>query len=337
MVLLIIFLGLMACGGKNMSLAEKENKADETHTEIKHKKRIIGFSQVGAESEWRKAITRSILEEFANNPNLEVQISDGHGIQENQVKDIRTFIARKVDLIVLAPVVETGWDLVLTEAKRAKIPVIIINRTLKLKSGNSLDDYIVTLIAPDNVESGKKAANFLVDRFKNTKDDVNIAVLEGTADSSPAVDRKAGFEEIIKKQSNFKIIKSQSGNFNKAEGRETMDTIFREVRAENKKIDALYCQNEDMALGAIDVIEATGFKPGSDIVIVSNGGLKSTFQAMTQGKINANVDNPPQYGPILIRTIIDYFENKPIDKWIKLDNGLYTQDVAAKELIDRKY
>ncbi|HEX9060210.1 MAG TPA: substrate-binding domain-containing protein, partial [Clostridia bacterium] len=187
------------------------------------------------------------------------------------------------------------------------------------------------------VESGRKAANFLVDRFKNVKDDVNIAVLEGTVDSSSAIDRKAGFEEIIKRHHNFKIIKSRSGNFNKAEGRETMNTIFKEVRAENEKIDALYCQNEDMALGAIDVIEAAGLKPGSDIVIVSNGGLKSTFQAMIEGKINADVDNPPQYGPVLIRTIIDYFDNKTIDKWIKFDNKLYTQDDASKELLTRKY
>ncbi|MEO7549403.1 MAG: ABC transporter substrate-binding protein, partial [Ramlibacter sp.] len=218
------------------------------------KKLVIGFAQTGAESEWRTANTDSVMA-AAKAAGVELKFSDAQQKQENQIKAIRSFIAQKVDVIILAPLVTTGWETVLKEAKAAKIPVITESRNVEVKDAS----LWATFIGSDFVEEGRRAGKWLVGRMKDSKGDVNIVELQGTVGSDPANDRKKGFEEVIKADPRFKIIRSQTADFTRSKGKEVMEAF---LKAEGKKINVLYAHNDDMAIGAIQAIEEAGMKPG---------------------------------------------------------------------------
>ncbi len=300
------------------------------------KKIVIGFSQVGAETEWRVAMSKIMKETFAKQKDMELLFSDAQQKQENQLKALRTFILQKVDFLVFAPVVQTGWDAVLQEAKEAKIPVIFINRQVKT-STVKLEDYTVTFIGPDNMNAGRYAANFMIDKFKDAKGPINVVQLEGTVGASSAVERKAGFDEVIKGQSKLVLIKTQSGDFTRAKGKEVMEAFLKSTKAEGTKIDAVFSHSDDMGIGAMQAIEEAGLKPGKDIIIVGIDGVKGAFEAMIAGKQAATVENPVDYAQPLIQVIRDYEAKKPIPAWVKLDFKVYPASVAAKELPNRLY
>src|SRR5215212_5920245 len=203
------------------------------------KKIVVGFSQVGAESEWRTANTESI-KSAAKDAGIELKFSDAQQKQENQIKAIRSFIAQKVDVIAFSPVVESGWETVLREAKAAKIPVILSDRSVNEKD----DSLWVSFMGSDFVEEGRRAGRWLVEKTKGSTTPVSIVELQGTVGSAPAIDRKKGFEEIIKADPRFKIIRSQTGDFTRAKGKEVMEAF---LKADAKKINVLYAHNDDMA------------------------------------------------------------------------------------------
>ncbi|MDR3563060.1 MAG: ABC transporter substrate-binding protein [Negativicutes bacterium] len=331
--LVAIFLALLLSAFALFALAGCGSSNQPAQTA---KKTVVGFSQVGAENEWRVAMSRLMKEKFAAQSDMELLFSDGQGNQANQLKAVRTFIQQKVDFIVLAPVVTTGWDGVLQEAKEAKIPVIVINRSLTTSVGNA-NDFIVTFIGPDNMDAGRHAAKFLVEKFKDAPGPINVAQLEGTVGASSAVERKAGFEEIIKGQTKLKIVKSQSGDYTRAKGKEVMEAFLKSAKAEGLKIDAVFSQSDDMGIGAIQAIEEAGLKPGKDITMISIDGVKGAFEAMIAGKQAATVENPVDYAPTLIKVIKDYQAKKEIPKWVKLENKVYPAEVAAKEMPNRVY
>src|SRR5215207_9814666 len=223
------------------------------------KKIVVGFSQIGAESEWRTANTESI-KQAAKDAGVELKFADAQQKQENQIKAIRSFIAQKVDVIAFSPVVESGWGTVLREAKAAKIPVILSDRAVDEKDSS----LWVSFMGSDFTEEGRKAGRWLLENYKGAGD-VNIVELQGTVGSAPAIDRKKGFEEIIKAQPRFKIIRSQTGDFTRAKGKEVMEAF---LKAEGKKINVLYAHNDDMAIGAIQAIEEAGIKPAKDILVI---------------------------------------------------------------------
>src|SRR5881296_973816 len=272
------------------------------------KKIVLGFSQIGAESEWRTANTKSIKESAAKE-DITLKFSDAQQKQENQIKAIRSFIAQKVDVIAFSPVVETGWEPVLREAKAAKIPVILTDRAVNVKD----DSLWVTFMGSDFLEKGRKAGRWLVDKMKDQKGDVNIVELQGTVGSAPAIDRKKGFEEVIKADPRFKIIRSQTGDFTRAKGKEVMEAF---LKAEGKKINVLYAHNDDMAIGAIQAIEEAGLKPGVDITIISIDGVKGAFEAMMAGKLNVSVECSPLLGPQLMQAAKDVVAGKPVPRRI---------------------
>jgi len=292
------------------------------------KKIVLGFSQVGAESEWRTANTESIKSSAAEQ-GIELKFSDAQQKQENQIKALRSFIAQKVDVIAFSPVVESGWGPVLREAKAAKIPVILTDRSVNEKD----DSLWVSFMGSDFVEEGRKAGRWLLENVK-TPGDVNIVELQGTVGSAPAIDRKKGFEEIIKAQPRFKIIRSQTGEFTRAKGKEVMEAF---LKAEGKKINVLYAHNDDMAIGAIQAIEEAGLKPGKDIVIISIDAVKGAFQAMMAGKLNVSVECSPLLGPQLMSAVKDVLAGKPLPKRIVTQEGIFPMDVAAREFPKRKY
>ncbi|MDU0201055.1 MULTISPECIES: ABC transporter substrate-binding protein [Paenibacillus] len=292
------------------------------------KKISLGFAQVGAESGWRTANTKSI-QDSAKDAGFDLKFSDAQQKQENQIKAIRTYIQQKVDVIAFSPVVESGWDTVLKEAKDAKIPVILTDRAVDSKDTS----LYVTFIGSDFVEEGKKAGKWVADKFKDAKEDVNIVELQGTTGSAPANDRKAGFAEEIKGNSHLKVIASQTGDFTRAKGKEVMQAFLKA----HKDIDVLYAHNDDMALGAIQAIEAAGLKPGQDITIISVDAVKDGMTAASEGKINFIVECNPLLGPQLMQAVNDVIAGKQIEKRIVTKEGVFTSEDAKKVLADRQY
>src|SRR5947207_12163661 len=291
------------------------------------KKIVVGFSQIGAESGWRTANTHSIKSEAAKR-GIELKVADAQQKQENQIKALRSFIAQGVDVIAFSPVVETGWQPVLTEIKRAKIPVILSDRAVKVTD----DSLYVTFIGSDFIEEGRRAANWLA---KASGGKAVIAELVGTPGSAPAIDRKKGFEEVLAKNPGMKIVKSQSGDFTRAKGKEVMESFLKSPDA--KQINALFAHNDDMALGAIQAMEEAGVKPGKDILIVSIDGVRGAFEAMAAGKLNCTVECNPLIGPQLFDAAEAVLAGKPLPKRTSVEEGVFEQSQAAAELPKRKY
>ncbi|HEX7640197.1 MAG TPA: ABC transporter substrate-binding protein [Burkholderiaceae bacterium] len=293
------------------------------------RKIVLGFSQVGAESGWRTANTESI-KSAAKAAGIELKFADAQQKQENQIKAIRSFIAQKVDVIAFSPVVETGWDPVLEEAKAAHIPVILTDRAVDSKDPS----LYVTFMGSDFIEEGRRAGNWLEGFEKGKPGPINIVELQGTVGSAPAIDRKKGFEEVISKDPRMKIIRSQTGDFTRAKGKEVMEAF---LKAEGRNINVLYAHNDDMALGAIQAIEEAGLKPGSDITIISIDGTRAAFQAMIAGKQNVVVECNPLLGPQLMQATKDLVAGKTLPRRIVTVEGVFPREVAAAEFPKRQY
>jgi simple sugar transport system substrate-binding protein len=290
---------------------------------------VLGFSQIGAESEWRTANTASI-QSAAPEAGITLKFSDAQQKQENQIKALRSFIAQRVDVIAFSPVVETGWETVLREAKAANIPVILTDRAVEVSDAS----LYLTLIGSDFVEEGRKAGLWLLENTKDVQGDINIVELQGTVGSAPANDRKKGFAEIIAADPRYKIIRSQTGDFTRAKGKEVMEAF---LKAEGKKINVLFAHNDDMAIGAIQAIEEAGHKPGTDITIISIDGVKGAFEAMIAGKLNVTVECSPLLGPQLMAAVKDVVAGKPIPKRIVTEESVFPKETAAQVLPTRKY
>ena len=291
------------------------------------KKIVVGFSQIGAESGWRTANTESIKSEAAKR-GIDLKFADAQQKQENQIKALRSFIAQDVDVIAFSPVVETGWEPVMQEIKKAGIPVVLSDRAVKVSD----DSLYVTFIGSDFVEEGRRAANWLA---KATNGKAVIAELVGTPGSAPAIDRKEGFEEVIAKHPDMKIVKSQSGDFTRAKGKEVMEAFLKSP--DGKNITALFAHNDDMALGAIQEMEEAGIKPGKDILIVSIDGVRGAFEAMKAGKLNCTVECNPLIGPQLFDAVEAIMAKKSLPKRVQTEEGVFVQEQAAAELPKRKY
>lgn len=286
----------------------------------------IGFAQTGAESAWRTANSESMKAEAAKR-GIDLKFSDGQGKQENQIRAIRSFIAQKVDAIVLAPLVETGWDPVLRDAKRAKIPVIITDRSIQTAD----ESLYVCFLGSDFSAEGRMAAEWLA---KKTGGKGRIVELQGTPGSAPANDRRKAFAEGIAKYPGLTIIDSQSGDFRRTGGKEVMEAF---LKKHGKDIDVLYAHNDDMALGAIQAIEEAGLAPGRDITVVSIDGVKGAFEAMVAGKLNATVECNPLIGPQLVEAIKTVHAGGTLPKRIVVDEGVFDSAQAAAALPSRRY
>lgn len=334
----VMMLPLAGCGGSTKTGSDTGSTAPastQAPAAKSDKKIVLGFAQVGAESGWRTANTKSIQEEAAKQ-GIELKFSDAQQKQENQIKAIRSFIAQKVDVIAFSPVVETGWDTVLKEAKDAGIPVILTDRAVKVQSGNA-EDYYVTFLGSDFVKEGQEAAQYLTDNADKLglKGDVNIYELEGTVGSAPAIDRKKGFDDAIKSNPSWHIVKSQSGDFTRAKGKEVVESW---LKSDKGKINVIFCHNDDMGMGAVQAIEEAGLKPGVDIKLVGIDGIKDAFQAMVDGKYNCSVECNPLLGPQLMDLTKQVVAGKKdIPKRILSNEGVYPADKAAAALPDRQY
>ena len=286
----------------------------------------VGFAQTGAESAWRTANSESMKGEAAKR-GIDLKFSDGQGKQENQIRAIRSFVTQRVDAIVLAPIVETGWDPVLREAKRAGIPVIITDRTIQ-----TADESLYTcFIGSDFYEEGRMTADWLA---KATGGKGNIVELQGTPGSAPANERRRSFGDAIAKYPGLKIIDSQSGDFRRAGGKEVMEAL---LKKHGRAINIVYAHNDDMALGAIQAIEEAGLKPGKDLTIVSIDAIKEAIQAVIDGKINCTVECNPLFGPKVYSTIARVLAGEKVERKSYNKDELFDATNAAASIGARQY
>ena len=297
-----------------------ENDGKKTYDEL-----VVGYSQIGAESEWRTGNTASIKEE-AERLGVELIFSDGQQKQANQIKAIRTFIAQQVDVIGVSPVVETGWESVFQEARDAGIPVILVDRRADVS-----DDLYASYLGSDFIEEGQNAAKIMVDLLGG---EGNIVELVGTVGSAPAIDRYSGFRQITHEYPEIKIIGSQSGDFTRAKGEEVMGDF---LQLHGDEIDAVYAHNDDMAIGAIQAIEEYGLKPGEDIKIVSIDAARGAFKAMIDGKLNVTVECNPLLGPQFFELAQKVINGEEVPKRVYTEESIFYPTSAAQILPYRKY
>lgn len=286
---------------------------------------IVGYAQLGAESEWRAANTISI-KETAEQLGVELRFLDAQQKQENQIEAVRKLIIQKVDVIGISPIVETGWQEVFQEAKDAGIPIILVDRRADVS-----EDLYVSYLGSDFLEEGRNAARIMVDLLQEK---ASIVELVGTPDSAPANDRYAGFREVLADYPEMKIIDSQSGDFTRARGKEVMAAF---LQSYGGKITAVYAHNDDMALGAIEAIEAYGLRPGEDIKIVSVDAARVAFEAMIAGKLNATVECNPLLGPQFFELALKVVNGEPVPKWVPSIESVFFPEDALEILPTRKY
>ncbi|MGC4030927.1 MAG: ABC transporter substrate-binding protein [Tepidisphaeraceae bacterium] len=317
-VAVAVAASLMGCKDKSGSASTQPGASGKTL--------VVGFAQVGAESGWRTANTKSVKDEAAKR-GIDLKFSDAQQKQENQIAAIQSYIAQGVNVIMFSPVVSTGWTPVLKEAKAAGIPVIVSDRSV-----DSPEDLFASFIGSDFTEEGRRAGNWLV---KKTDGKAVICQLEGTPGSAPANDRKKGFEEVIKTHPDMKVVFSQTGEFTRTKGKEVMETFLKTPDAKN--LTAVFAHNDDMALGAIQAMQEAGLKPGKDIVVVSIDGVKDAFQAMVDGTLNCTVECNPLIGPQLFDAAEKLARGETIPRRIQSEEGVFDQSQAAAALPTRGY
>ncbi len=286
----------------------------------------VGFAQTGAESAWRTANTASLKNE-AEKRGITLKFADGQGKQENQIRAVRSFITQGVDVILIAPIVETGWEPVLREAKRAKIPVILMDRTVKVS-----DDSLYTcFVGSDFAQEGRMAADWLA---KHSDGKGRILELQGTPGSAPANERRKAFAEGIAKYPGLKIIDSQSGDFRRSGGKEVMEAF---LKKHGHDFDIVYSHNDDMALGAIQAIEEAGLKPGKDVIIVSIDAIKEALQAIIDGKLNCTVECNPLFGPKVYDLAAKIVAGEKVPRVQYNQDELFDSTNAAASIGARQY
>ena len=286
----------------------------------------VGFAQTGSESGWRSANTESMKEAFSEENGFELIFNAADNDPAAQIQAVRSFINQGVDAIVIAPIVEDGWDDVLQEAKDAGIPVILEDRTV-----TASDDLYAAWVGLDFRLEGVKAGEWAAENFTEP---TKMVVLEGTTGSAPANDRAEGFDEAIA-DSQIEKIDSQTGDFTRDGGKSVMEGFLQKYGADG--IDLVYAHNDDMALGAIEAIEAAGATPGEDIKIISIDAVRDGMQALADGKINYIVECNPLLGELAAGLVKDVLAGKDVEKKVYVEDQEFDQEAAKEALPDRKY
>lgn len=302
--LLIILFFTSACTKKE----EPTNKNDI----------VIGFSQSGTESKWRKRHTESIQNELKKN--YQVLYRNGYMSQERQIKDIRTFIAYKVDMIIFTPIQEDGWEPVLEEAKAANIPVIIVDRQI-----NTLDDSLyLTHIGPSFKAEGQKSGLYISNYFSELpNEEINVLELSGLTNTSTTTLRTEGFAETIARDPRIKIVDTLSGDFIRMKGKEKIENYIKYNDISN--IDVLYSHNDEMTHGALEAIAKTDLIPGKDIVIVTIDGQEDMIKELRASRVNCVIECNPNAGWFVNNTINRYFSGFDLSKDIYMPETVFSE------------
>ena len=291
---------------------------------------VIGFSQLGSESAWRLGNTAS-MERAAQEHGVSLMMENGMQKQENQIAAIRSFIAYQVDVIVFAPIVETGWVNVLQEAKDAGIPVIMMDRLISVKDS----DLYTAYIGPDHYQEGVSAAKFLIKKAEEMdQEKIRIAEISGTEGSSPMISRYQGFHDLIDRNDRFETLDTISGDFLRSKGKECMETLLRKYP---DQIDVLYSHNDAMTLGAIEVMEAHGIEPGKDIVIITVDGEQAAVDLLKEGKINCVVECSPMLGDAVMDLAQKIVSGQDFPRNTHPEEEVFTEYDDLSDLAPRGY
>jgi galactofuranose transport system substrate-binding protein len=319
-------LGALSCSPQATSPSTLPSVSNgESNPEKTYEDLIVGYSQLGAESEWRAANTISI-KETAEHLGVELRFFDAQQKQENQIEAVRKLIIQKVDIIGISPIVETGWEEVFREARDAGIPIILVDRRADVP-----EDLYVSYLGSDFLEEGRNAARVMAELVQGK---ANIVELVGTLGSAPANDRYTGFREVLTGYPQMQIIDSQSGDFTRARGKEVMAAF---LQTYGNTITAVYAHNDDMALGAIQAIDEYGLRAGEDIKIVSVDAARGAFEAMIAGKLNATVECNPLLGPQFFELALKVVKGEAVPKWVPSIESIFFPADANEILPTRKY
>jgi len=303
------------------------------HRSTKKDKYTVGFSQVGSNNPWRIAETNSMTQTFETELGWTLIATDANEDTNKQLSDIDSIIAQRPDIFIFPPRESAALAPKVLEIKEAGIPVILIDRDVDHEVAKPGEDYI-TFIGSDFVQQGMKAAEWLV---KATSGTAKIIELEGTTGSSPANDRRKGFDEFLAGtfmgspvaggvQAGMEIIASQDGDFQRDKGRQVMETLLQS----NPDVTAVYAHNDEMAIGAIAALEAAGRKPGEDVILVSIDGSNAALDAIIEGKLGASVESSPFFGPIAHETMMKYVNGEEIPDWVVVQDRFFDSSNAAE-------
>ena len=284
---------------------------------------IVGFSQLGSESGWRVGNSKDVIR-AAEEAGIELIYDNAAQKQENQINALRSFIAYQVDVIALAPIVEEGWENVLTEAKNAGIPVLLCDRYINIHDEGLIAGYV----GSDFMEEGRAAGQFLLKKAMDM-DQVRIVEIAGTEGSTPARQRALGFREVLQEDARFDIIISVSGDFLRSKGKESMQNIL----AAHQDIHVLYSHNDAMTLGAIEAIEEAGLVPGQDIIIITIDGEQGAIDLLKAGKINCVVECTPLLGDLIMGLAQQLARGEQIPAFSHPDEQVFTEFDAGLQAI----
>jgi len=295
---------------------------------------VVGFSQLGSESGWRTAHTFSVQNALTKDAGYFLIFSNARQMQENQIKAIRSFISQRVDYIVFAPVIESGWETVLQEAKDAGIPVIIIDRMVNVED----DSLYTTWIGTDARNEGEKAGRWLEGHLRTNNrqsDEINIVVLQGTIGSTAEIGRTEGFEEIAANHDNWHILESATGDFTATKGKEVM----REMLRRYPDIDVLVSQNDDMTMGAIEAMQEAGVSFGEHgkVTVISFDAIRDALEMVDGGLINVDIECNPIQGDYIDKIIRKLENGEPVEKSYVVEENIFTKENVAEVLDDRIY
>ena len=292
---------------------------------------VVGFSQVGAESEWRVANSESMKSALSEENGYELIFDDARNEQENQIRAIRTFIQQDVDYIVFSPRVETGWTSILQEARDAEIPVIVIDRDIEVEDRSLYTAYI----GSDFRKEGDTAVRWLeslLQRRGRTGSPVRIVHIQGTIGSSAQIGRTAALEDALERNANWQIVAQEPGDFTRAKAYEVMGSILKQT----KDIDVVYCENDGEALGAIDAMEEAGLtcNAGDGVIVISFDATKLGLTYCLEGKIALNVECNPLQGPYVADLIRRLERGETIEQTMHVDETAFDSFTITKAMIE---
>lgn len=286
----------------------------------------VGFAQTESNNPWRIAQSKS-FQDTAATCGWELVATDAGGSAAKQVADVDSMIAQGIDVLFLPPREESPLIPAVMRAKAAGIPTFLVDRSVDKAVATAGKDY-VTFLGSDFVDQGSRVADWVIENFKGEKG--QIIELEGTTGSSPANDRKKGFDDKIGTDPRFTILESRSGDFARDEGRKVMETLLQA----HPEVNIVYAHNDEMAIGAIQALEAAGRKPGEDVMVVSIDGTRDALQAIIDGKMGVTVESSPFFGPLACDTMKKYAAGETIDPWIKVEDRIFTKENAADHIAE---
>jgi galactofuranose transport system substrate-binding protein len=280
----------------------------------------VGFAQTESNNPWRLAQTASMKDEAAKR-GWQLVYTDAAGSAAKQVADVRSMIAQKVDVILLAPREEKPLIPAVMEAKKAGIPMILVDRNVDQSLAKAGEDY-AAFIGSDFVKEGNMVAEVMV---KALGGNAKIIELQGTTGSSPANDRASGFADYIKDHPGMVVIASQTGDFARDKGRQVFETLYQA----HPEATALYSHNDEMTMGAIAAMEAAGKVPGKDLIIGTIDGTKDAAQAILDGKVLVCVECNPKFGPAAFAAIEKMGNGEVLEVKLVNTDRVFTKENVA--------